>query len=525
MLTSSSSNDLTCLLETSAYVAPDLAYNCLTSVPLHVEAAILLLNSLKGFLQLHTTTDYLRYPPTGYLWDAIDIPKTLSEIETKVKSEKYNSEYDFQLDVTALINHCHDGHLPFTGDLVGAITFIRSWTNTSLVSLSSDGIQTPEVYIWSDVLYLDKNDNYNFDDPKISGVSPLKAINNISVQDFLQVQSLIAAPQDPDALYNGLMLNPATDSYFTPSPSGSTWINPLFYPGLETKIDFVNGTSRTWKNLALIGPNLTGIVTGEDMYQLVCTYPTSSDSEDDDSSEAEVEADADASDPPAPVTQLKSYPPPYILDPSGAVSGYFPQDSKYTDLAVLVIRTFESDTYPNFQRDVQQTVANFLQAAHGSGKTKLVLDMQGNGGGFTRLGWDLLAQLFPDELPISKHTYRASLGMELVADAYGKHVEEETDADPSTHLDQMEQLARVTGQTFAYQGFLTPDGKAFQNFSDFYGPQTLGHGSYTSFFQWNLSDNGAAVVNSKWMNITGTDDRPKTKQPFDPKNMVVLTDG
>lgn len=41
----------------------------------------------------------------------------------------------------------------------------------------------------------------------------------------------------------------------------------------------------------------------------------------------------------------------------------------------------------------------FLNAAKAAGKTKLIVDVQGNGGGTILQGYDLFKQLFPQILP------------------------------------------------------------------------------------------------------------------------------
>ena len=55
----------------------------------------------------------------------------------------YQSEYDFQLDIAAVLLLSRDGHLDFIGDALGIFEFQRDF---SLVSVSSDGMELPEVF-------------------------------------------------------------------------------------------------------------------------------------------------------------------------------------------------------------------------------------------------------------------------------------------------------------------------------------------------------------------------------------------
>lgn len=54
-------------------------------------------------------------------------------------------EYDFQMDIRALITRARDGHFVFNGDATQIFFFERQ---ISLVSISSDGFALPQVYIF-----------------------------------------------------------------------------------------------------------------------------------------------------------------------------------------------------------------------------------------------------------------------------------------------------------------------------------------------------------------------------------------
>lgn len=125
---------------------PEVAYRCLRSVPLYKEPALELLRSLRGFLQIHSTIDYVATPPPGYLFPAVDLAGTLDSIYSKVENEEYSTEYDLQIDLFLLSRLGKDDHLGFTGDLLNVFSFTRQMD--SLISLSEDGLETPSIYMY-----------------------------------------------------------------------------------------------------------------------------------------------------------------------------------------------------------------------------------------------------------------------------------------------------------------------------------------------------------------------------------------
>lgn len=132
--------------ETGVELPPEVAYSCLRSVPLYKEPALELLRSLRGFLQIQSTIDWLATPPPGYLFPAIDLAGNLDSIYSKVENNEYSNEYDLQIDLLLLSRLGKDDHFGFTGDLLGLFSFTRQMN--SLISLSEDGIEIPAIYMY-----------------------------------------------------------------------------------------------------------------------------------------------------------------------------------------------------------------------------------------------------------------------------------------------------------------------------------------------------------------------------------------
>lgn len=72
------------------------------------------------------------------------------------------------------------------------------------------------------------------------------------------------------------------------------------------------------------------------------------------------------------------------------MSGYF-LDEAYGDVAVLAVLNFQPVSSAEFQAVVQ----GFISEAKSSGKTKIVIDLSANGGGYILQGSDLYRQFFP----------------------------------------------------------------------------------------------------------------------------------
>lgn len=131
---------------THARIPVELAYDCLKSVPNYQEPALRLLNALRTYFEFQSDKEYLRNPPSGYLFPAVDFDAEFDTIRANVQKGLYKSEYDMQLDITALLTSARDGHLYWLGDILGAFVFERG-VGQGLVALSIDGIEQPQVYM------------------------------------------------------------------------------------------------------------------------------------------------------------------------------------------------------------------------------------------------------------------------------------------------------------------------------------------------------------------------------------------
>jgi len=125
------------------FVAKD-AYDCLTSVPINATVSLQFIQYYKDTLQFQSTLAYLKNPPPSYQQPAVDILGGLDSIAVDVKAGKCTNEYDFEAAVQNLLYSAHDAHVVL---YAGALTAFTFGSPLRIVSVSTDGISLPKIYI------------------------------------------------------------------------------------------------------------------------------------------------------------------------------------------------------------------------------------------------------------------------------------------------------------------------------------------------------------------------------------------
>ena len=471
------------------------------------------------YLQFQSTLAFLKKPPQGYLLPGVDIIGGVQAIRSNVTNKVYPGEYAFQLDLWNLINSAHDGHLIWVGDVLqSALAFQFGW---NLVSVSSDGTSKPSIFmlgklILGHILLLGKSltmDRSSEDvqiQPGQSSLgytpSPVVDINEQDAEMFLEALSLDNRFQDPDALYNNNFFEIAQQGLNSGQAFG-----PFRYPGNSTSFTFMNGTQRTYDNIALVTASFDGVVDGESFYSTFCTGPPM---------------------PPASAPQVTlgpalngtpaGYPAPVIVQSGGFVAGYFLNGSGFEDVAVLSLPDFEPTISQTSGVDFQFTIQNFLAAATSSGKTKLVIDLQANGGGLVDLGFDTFLQLFPNIVPYGASLFRAHDGLNIIGQGINRVIEEvmavSNDVTPLLNVFGADSI------DFAVDVMVNNNG--FTSWSELFGPHEAYGDNFTSLTRLNLTNPLTALDTYPFINFTGFGSRSNfTKPPFAPENIIMITDG
>lgn len=506
-------------------VPAGLAWDCINSVSLNATSAKNLIDSLKPYLEWQSTLVALKNPPAEYVekvQPAVDIMGGLDDLVSQIDAGKLANEYAFGWALYTLIQSAHDGHLGYIPDSVGGIfTWGRS---VPLVSVSEDGEQLPAVFAFEDVLGLQyKNISYT--------PSPVAKIDNVEAAEFLQDLGQFGTLQDRDALYNNVFYELAQVS-LGESGSGTGMFTGggrgrYVYPGASTTFTFANGTERTIENFARVRYNFRGIKSGEDLAKEWFNFGSAA------SAQATSE-ESDSVSTTALGATAPGYPDPVSAGPLNLINGYYIDGEGYEDVAVLSVPNFVGTSVA--QAAFQKTSQEFLTKARADGKTKLILDLQANGGGTILQGYDLFKQLFPDVDPYGASRYRAIEAVDLIGQSFSKRAALAPRGSNST-------LSSAQSSYFDYNTDMTVDGEPFTSWEEKFGPNEVNGGehvhspcmnpaaykftdSYTTAARWNLSDVYTST-SSGGINITGYGPLANISGPpkFQPENIVIVTDG
>lgn len=450
-------------------VPAEVGYNCLNSVKVDVAGDIQQIEELKAYLQWQTTFTYLSNPPAGYTEKPVDILGGLDLIAQKVRNGSYTSEWAVQSNISSLLNQAYDNHLSFISDMASVIGFER---NHSLVSISKDGVALPELYIYEDIMKTQNGEKFT--------PSSIKTINGQNATSYVSNQALQATTyHDADTRFNAMFPNQALISTGSGSLGSFRFSQ---YDGPSTSYVFSNGSTLDSPNLAIIGQSFDGVDSGESFFSTFCQGPTSSAAATATPSAASSTAAASSTEAASPTPSATGYPEPVVIHSGLAIGGYFINETGFEDVAVLSIPLFEppNDSILEFQ----DVLREFLATATSSGKTRLVVDTRGNGGGNTILGFEVFKQLFPTIAPFGASRFHAHSAFELIGAALTDVVNNETfiQQDGAGYLTALENFS-----FFDYKLLLDVNNQDFTSFEDYFGPHVVHGDNYTAVWRYNVS--------------------------------------
>ncbi|POR32523.1 Uncharacterized protein TPAR_07296 [Tolypocladium paradoxum] len=484
-------------------VAAALAYECLNSVPLNKDAAIEFVDSIEPYLEWQSDAAYKADPPEDYFYPGFDMFANLAKVKSNLQADKYANEYAFQSDLyKTVFGPGHDGHFVLYPD---ALSRAFKWKRQrSLVSISEDGTSLPVIKLY-DMTPIDLLPEDVVSSP--STASAVKLINGIDAAKYVQDTINTATfNQDVDSAYNTMFYEASmraaagVSGYF----AGGGRIS-IIYQGPNTTFTFQNGTVLSLENKAAVVGNMTGVVDGASFYSAFCVPKKAT--------------------PASPVTPAVSqngvipgYPQPVIATKDGIVSGYYLTGGGLEDVAVIVLLAFESESAAEFQAVCQ----DFFAEAVAAGKTKLVIDLQANGGGFILQGYDFFRQLFPRVQEDGFSRWKGNNAFTAISQVVSDEV---ADLDPFTSSDADKINDYETWFNYRYDLNLTND--KFLTFEDKFAPHVFKDTPYTAIMRWNLTD-PLTTTNSTFgmgMEISGYGKLANISQPFAAENIVMLYDG
>ncbi|KAJ3579832.1 hypothetical protein NPX13_g735 [Xylaria arbuscula] len=497
-----------------------LAYECLKSVPVHKEPAIRLLEELKPFLEWQSDQVYLKNPPSGYPYPPVDILGELETIRSNLEAGKYTSEVEWQEDLySAIAGKPHNGHLAYHPDLLTVpFEWVRPW---SLVSVSEDGTSLPVIKVLEDVLSPGEESSHVIE------------INGIDAATFIERRVADSSnTQDPDAGYNTMFFSQANKAELQSSgyfEGGGR--ERFFYPGNATSLKFGNGTIIQKANIARFhfGPyDWNNVVDAETMHKEFCrgayTSGSSRRSVHDARSIQRKPSRRDIYSYPQPTTalagrqeesnQISGYPEPVLITSDQIVSGYFIDEPGFEDVAVLVLLSFDS-----YFIDFQTAVQDFFAKAVEAGKTKLIIDLQANGGGTILQGYDTFRQIFPDIIQDGPSRWRASSSFNAISEVFSPLCANYT---PMVDYQELDNPCNTVNN---WRSDLNDTNGRFTSYADKFGPFAEGGDSYTNYMEWDPA-NPVLTRQAFDTDITGYGRRTNFTRPFGgPENIVLLYDG
>ncbi|KAH6716726.1 peptidase S41 family protein [Leptodontidium sp. MPI-SDFR-AT-0119] len=492
----------------AATVSAQLAFDCLQTVPNKPDPAVAMVKSLKAFVQWQSTLAFLKDPPSSYMLPATDIEGGLDNISSTVVAGGFKSEYDFQLSVIKLIISAHDGHFAYRPDVFKAFAF-RNTLASDIVSVSKDGKAVPKLYHLGAV----NGTNGTIDTApaivKINGQDAAKFITDMNLQ--------FSSFQDPDSQWNSQFRTYA-------SPAGVlTVAASLAFQGASVTLTYDNGQERTEQSFAALraGANFSGISNGEDYYNRFCNP----------NNQAAVNATTPATPtnttipkPPPPLPTIQGYPLPIVRD-SGAnsTSGYFINGTGYENVAVLAVSGFAPQGNVDsieYLTNFQSTVESFLAKSKAAGKTRLVIDLQANGGGLVIAGYELFAQLYPTVQRFQANDLRLSDSLVNMARVVGGIPNNFTASTPAQRAALTALSQSVVVGNLVPGGVFTPGGASFTSVEQIIAPVSLKGDLFTAYQQTPFNETDPQF------NLTGLGNRANPPASvFAPENVVLLTDG
>jgi hypothetical protein len=340
--------------------------------------------------------------------------------------------------------------------------------------------------------------------------SNIVTIDGIEAVTFLEQKASQSQSQDPDAKYNALFGNVP----FAAAGSGSEFARAT-YADLpdESTIKFANGTTYSYKNVAIVAKNLAGINTAAKLHEkFEIPAPAATATVSIAASATVSEAPTSTTDLPKPTPttdHLPGYPYPVVKHIHDNVAGYFLNGTGYEDVAVLSITSFvplntEVEDAELELLEVKRVLKEFLAACKKTNKKKLVIDVSANGGGLIFSGYEIYSQLFPNDKKVwSGSRLRAHdalfAGGETAFEVLGLN---SIDMILSTGLDG--------------------NGKQYPDFKSLYGPQLAGNQNATNILQYNFSSPAGEFSISAFDKVNP----PQFADPvFSADNMVIVTDG
>ncbi|KAG8361310.1 hypothetical protein FVEN_g1072 [Fusarium venenatum] len=405
----------------------------------------------------------------------------------------------------------------------------------ALVSISEDGLKLPVIKVYQDASSSPKD---------ASAVTHINGKDAVTcIEDFV---NKVGENQDRDANYNMMFYSRAQESVFKTlghfhrggrlqqvqslmlllkDNDTNTMDRRFVYPGEATTLNFQNGTRLEMKNSAQITGNWTGVVDSKTFFAKLCPNALSNGKQPGSNVASHKKPGPTGDDArlvsTADETRLPGYPKPVAITSDKSASGYFLEGPEFENVAVLVLTGMSIVAAPS-----QKTVQDFYTAAKRAGKTKLVVDVQVNEGGFISYAYDMFRQLFPDIVQDVQGRHRLSPGFTAIAKGASEVCR---NFDPVATEEEDDEDKMLLCQSPFYYGYdLDSTLHKFKTHAQKYTSHTLNGDKFTNLTVWDLSDitDTSSPHYGYGFNVTGYGNRLNFTRPFNgPEDIVLLFDG
>ncbi|KAF2026793.1 peptidase S41 family protein [Setomelanomma holmii] len=467
-------------------VPAELGVQCLQSVPLDRDGNARLIDDMMLFVKWQSNVAYLKNPPEGYTEQPIDIMGKLSNMKSRLSPNGFKNEYGFQTQMMSICDRAYDNHFAWQPDVLASAMQFQRPPGTELASISID-----------DVLKANNGSSFK--------PLPVRIIDGMTARDYLANASTQGDFHDADTRWNAMFPSQALIA------TGLTFLGAFrtgIYTGPNTTMQFENGTTLSMPNLAVMltvqTPQQSATPTGN----LTRATPTAT-----------------------PTPSHIGYPKAEIINPNLAMGGYYISGNGYEDVAVLSIPTYDSPDVQSFQN----TMRDFILKSKADGKTKIIFDLRGNGGGNAILGYDTFKQVYLEAVqePFGGTRSRANDALNQAGKITQKFLAGKTLAQ-SNRTAFEEAFGRGTTQddifgftsAFNYQHTLDVNNQDRASWEQLFGPEQVVGDAFTPTLRYNFSDSiSTTYTGFSVMGYNENKNETATPQPFHAQDMVMLHDG
>lgn len=174
---------------------------------------------------------------------------------------------------------------------------------------------------------------------------------------------------------------------------------------------------------------------------------------------------------------------------------------------------------------------DFIRLSKAAGKTKLIFDLRGNGGGNAILGYDTFKHVFPqaDQEPFGGTRYRANEALniagQITSDFNNNNTYAQTNqtafAEAFNDISQDDVFLYTVGFNFEHQ--LDAQNENINTWDQMFGPEQVNGDKFTTTIRYNFSDEasytypGFSVIGYR-ENANET----QTPQPFASQDIVMV---